>query len=145
MWINNDYRQAIMDRVEIRPNGCWRWKLGVDKDGYAQWSGAYKTMGTNRPNRVMYILTKGEIPNGLELDHICNIRRCVNPDHMQPLTRQENQALAVHYGRNLTECKNGHPFDEENTYVAKDGERCCRSCNRERQRARARRLRGMSV
>lgn len=145
----NDYRQAMMDRVEIRPNGCWRWKLGVDKDGYAVWDtprqSKYKEQfgGTNRAGRIMYILTKGEIQKGLELDHICNIRRCINPDHLQPLTRQENQSFAISYGSTKTECKNGHEFTEDNTYIPKDGERCCRTCNRERQRERTRRLRRM--
>lgn len=76
-------------KIEPQPDGCWLWTASCGRGGYGQvWHGG--TMA--RAHRVVYLLVTGSpIPDGLELDHLCRVRHCVNPEHLEPVTRQENQ------------------------------------------------------
>lgn len=69
--------------------GCWNWGLQVDRDGYGRARRAGETSPT-AAHRVVYEEIRGPIPSGLDLDHLCRNRRCVNPDHLEPVTRTEN-------------------------------------------------------
>lgn len=67
--------------------GCWEWVGARVGDGY----GAFKRAGKRQSaHRVAYVLVKGTIPTGLDLDHRCRNRSCVNPEHLEPVTRGEN-------------------------------------------------------
>jgi hypothetical protein len=89
----------------------------------------------------MYELLHGPIPDGLHLDHLCKNRPCYNPNHLEPVTPRENllrgNTLAAKLSKQ-THCKNGHPFDVENTILRPNG-RACRECGRQRAKAYARR------
>jgi hypothetical protein len=88
------------------------------------------------------LFAHGSLPSdGLVLDHLCRVRACVNPMHMEPVTARENTLRgesfsAIHAAK--THCVNGHPFTAENTYVPKDRpwQRCCRQCPRESRHRR---------
>lgn len=68
-------------------SGCWEWQLAVNKIGY----GIIGVNGGSKfAHRMSYLSIKGPIPEGLELDHLCCNKRCVNPDHLEPVTRSEN-------------------------------------------------------
>lgn len=122
--------------------GCWLWPGSLRSAGYAQvkWQG--------RPtlaHRVAYELLVGPIPDGLELDHTCNVVRCVNPAHMEPVTHAENRRRSQ---ERRTRCRHGHEYTPANTYHDPNGVRHCRTCRQrewretndrllaERQRAR---------
>jgi hypothetical protein len=90
------------------------------------------------------MLYRGEIPEGLVLDHLCKTRCCVNPWHLEPVTLLENIRRGDHpYEKTRngkkTHCKNGHPFNEENTWIGRNTlggtQRQCRICNADRQRS----------
>ena len=122
------------------PLDCWEWTAAKDKTGYGLFR-AVSGQSMVRPHRVAYELVIGAIPEGLELDHLCNNRGCVNPYHLQPVTRLENMKRSRLWESNWqarkTHCKRGHPFDEENTYVHPvTGYRSCRSCLRAFDRQR---------
>ena len=98
---------------------CWNW-TGPTVGPYGKRSGKLA-------HRVVFELLVGDIPEGLELDHLCRNTLCVNPDHLEPVTRAENmRRRSVLYGA----CKNRHPFTPENTYRRPSGHRMCRACNR---------------
>ncbi len=117
---------------------CWIWTGALSKNGY----GNYWNRGAHR---VVYELLVGDIPKGMQLDHLCRNRDCVNPSHLEPVTAKENilrgLGLAAVNSRKV-ECKRGHLFDSENTYLWK-GHRICRECNRMRQSGYKRGLNGV--
>jgi hypothetical protein len=113
---------------------CWNWVGRKDKDGYGRF--AFKPKHY-LAHKFLYERTKGKVPLGLELDHLCFNRACVNLKHLEPTTGRQNilrgsSPSAVNSRR--TKCKNGHPFDLFNTYIAtrEDGRhrRQCKSCRR---------------
>lgn len=110
--------------------GCWLWTGGVDRLGYGSLVVAHRTV---RAHRAVYEANAGAIPAGMELDHLCRNKLCVNPAHLEPVTHSEN--LRRHYA-SVTSCPHGHRYDEANTYRDTSGKRRCRTCMRERQRAR---------
>jgi hypothetical protein len=131
--------QLLTDRIEskISPepmSGCWLWT------GYLAGGNGYGGITIeNRQclaHRVVYELLVGPIPEGMELDHLCRNRCCVNPDHLEVVTKKENVlrgiGLSAQNARK-THCKNGHIFDEVNTYLW-NGKRICRECGRKTAR-----------
>jgi hypothetical protein len=103
-------------------NGCWLWDK-PNPDGYGQFQGM--------AHRWSFEFFIGSIPEGLQLDHLCRNRRCVNPWHLEPVSVQENllrgETLAAENAAK-TSCDHGHPFDSANTYITPDGRRQCRQC-----------------
>lgn len=94
----------------------------------------------------MYRELVAPIPDDLTLDHLCRVRACVNPDHMEPVTIRENALrgeTAAARNAAQTHCPQGHEYTGENTYVTTAGSRRCRTCTREyvrRSKAKRRRL-----
>lgn len=106
---------------------CWLWTGGLNPKGYGTF---YIRRGSkSKAHRVSWKLLVGEIPSGTELDHLCRVRNCVNPDHLEPVIHVENLRRGYGFGsRNAakTVCPQGHPYDVVTT--AKDGRRA-RSCS----------------
>ena len=89
------------DRVD-KSGECWMWKLRLNKDGYAQVR--FKAYRGKMAHVVAYILTYGEnIPEGFEIDHKCGVKKCVNPDHLQVLSRKDH--LKLEWERGVYEAK----------------------------------------
>lgn len=109
---------------------CWEWKASKNAYGYGQ----FYTGETMRLAHVIsYQLLVGEVPAGLDLDHLCRNRSCVNPDHLEPVTRRENIARGssvVARQMEQTECKYRHPLSGDNSYIDGRGRRVCRACVR---------------
>lgn len=121
--------------IEPEPNtGCWIWWASPDGSGYGQLMIAGKM---HKVHRLMYERHRGPIPEGYTLDHLCRVRCCVNPAHLEPVTKKEN----IHRGigiaaRNAkkTHCPRGHPFSGENLFITVTGSRWCRTCMRDASR-----------
>lgn len=130
-------RQSGVEAVVDEATGCWVWQLGRDRDGYGlKWTPS----GTRGAHRVYYGRLVGPIPEGLQLDHLCRVRHCVNPVHLEVVTNQENSQRGLK-GRLVTHCAQGHEYTPENTYIRREGRRTCRECHRTRQREYERRKR----
>lgn len=128
--------ELIERYISPEPNsGCWLW-TGALSEGYGH------TKVTNNGKQLsahttVYRLLRGPICEGFEPDHLCRVRCCVNPDHIEPVTKKENTMRGVGVGAvnaKRTECKNGHPFDESNTRFYKN-RRYCRACSNKAKRA----------
>lgn len=123
---------------------CWEWTNNLTPSGY----GKLKVRQRSRAaHRVSYELLVGPIPPGLQLDHLCRNRACVNPDHLEPVTPQTNSLRGATWAsRNAakTSCPQGHVFTAANTYTNPAGSRCCRTCRNARKRAARARKKAMS-
>jgi hypothetical protein len=147
--IRNDDRRRLLSKIAVNGAGCWEWGGYRDEKGY----GHLIVKGRmRRAHVVLWEIERGPVLDGLELDHLCRNRACVNPDHLEPVTHRENMLRGVGptaENATKTHCKYGHPFDEENTIVRPDrpGTRECRACKRrDRNKARSRRVaEGVSV
>lgn len=112
------------------PGCCWIWTASTAK-GYGN---IRADGGVRYAHRLSYELAHGPIPDGLYIDHRCRRTRCVNPAHLEAVTNAENvrRGNAGLKYRLKTHCKNGHPYDEENTVIRADGTgRSCRECHRQ--------------
>ena len=112
--------ERLFSKYIEEPNtGCFLWIGSITDSGYGEIN-ARKTHGTNLAHRIMYEIVRGPIPKGLDIDHLCRVRNCVNPDHMEPVTNQENtrrgNSTSAHNARK-THCKRGHAFDLSNTIL----------------------------
>lgn len=131
------------------PGGCWTWTGGKSPDGYGI---LHINNTTAYMPRFAYELMVAPIPDGLEPDHLCRNRACVNPAHLEPVTHRVNllrgNAPSARNARK-TRCIRGHEFTPENTYVTPStGGRSCRECikiHEGRRRERARALRAESA
>lgn len=128
-----DFRR-FWSKVEIfDPAGCWPW-MAARKDGYGAFS--TRTSKVGRAHLISYQQLVGRVPDGLELDHLCRNRACVNPLHLEPVTHRVNarRGDAGAYLKIRDRCVHGHEYTEENTYSRAGGRRECRACIYERNR-----------
>ena len=124
--------ERFFSKVEICVSGCWEWTGGCTNSRGGKKYGAFtpSTGHTTSAHRFSYTYFKGEIPQGMTVDHLCGNTKCVNPDHLEAVTLKENILRGNGWGAKnsrVTYCPNGHPYSEANTYRVKNG-RACRIC-----------------
>ncbi|GAB2952146.1 hypothetical protein GCM10027280_45680 [Micromonospora polyrhachis] len=109
---------------------CWIWGGQPSWDGYGKFG-----KGGHRAHRRAYELAIGPIPPGMVIDHLCEVRVCVNPLHLRATTQRENVLRSVKTMPNInaakTHCPAGHAYTAANTYRRPRGGRDCRACRRE--------------
>lgn len=122
--------------VELDESGCWLWTGALNSRGYS----CIGVDGKSQlAHRVSYELHVGPIPEGLQIDHLCRVKRCINPEHLEPVTAQENCARTPEAMK--THCVNGHELSGWNLMVKarRSGRviRNCRTCHNAANRAAA--------
>lgn len=160
----NTVRDRMMEKFTLSERGCWLWTGYVMPNGYGKIMVVLPggRIASRLVHRMAYELHVGPIPEGADVGHTCHDedlgcpggptcehRRCLNPRHLQAMTRRENLRAGRKPGGNhgranalKTHCRCGLPYDEQNTMVTKNGSRACKACrsryNREwRQRRKA--------
>lgn len=122
-------------RIQPEPNtGCWLWVGSVRADGYGEVRVGGRLGMRQRAHRIVYEIHRGPIPGGLQLDHLCRVRCCVNPDHLEAVASRENllRGLTIPAAHAVKDqCPRGHAY-----YVKKNGARGCRSCHAAQERVR---------
>ena len=117
-------------KTQILDSGCWGWTGAIDAEGYAR----FRWQGRNAlAHRVAYEHCVSSVPKGLDLDHLCRNHPCVNPEHLEPVTRRENLRRGYRY--RPTHCPQGHPYAGSNLYQY-GNHRQCRTCNINRAQER---------
>ena len=98
--------QYITDRVELDARGCWNWKLAMNESGYGL---CFRRDWRGLAHRFSYTMLVGPILEGLQIDHLCMNRACVNPRHLEPVSAAENirRASLAKFGRNYSLFHNG--------------------------------------
>jgi len=135
-------KEWLESKVIIDANGCWIWQ-GATSNGYAQ---VWTDGSSQRCYRVSYICYKGPVKPGLYVLHKCDVKRCINPEHLYEGTAQQNRADLFargdpekvynqnSYNKSLTKCKRGHPLSGDNVYLnPSSGSRQCKACLKERR------------
>ena len=123
--------------TNVEPSGdCWVWMGLKNVEGYGDFSILNRHV---LAHRYAFETMRSEIPDGLQLDHLCRVRACVNPWHLEPVTGLVNTRRGEPAQR--TACIKGHPYDEANTGWRKNGRRRCLACHREFEKARSERSR----
>jgi len=117
-------------------DGCWLWAGGKTAAGYGQ----HRRVYVHRASFEAYV---GPIPNGYQVDHLCRVRACYNPAHLDAVSEAENVRRQPNVIAQLarTHCPWGHAYDE--SMRRSTGKRHCRACNREKERARRKRKKMM--
>lgn len=135
----NALLSAAVGRFESKiapgPGGCWLWTGRKSHNGY----GVFSVLGrSERVHRWSYEYHVGPIPDGLVIDHLCRVRACCNPWHLEPVTGRVNAGRGDNAMRSV--CCHGHPFDEQNTITRRQNarpdmlRRDCRECGRQAAR-----------
>lgn len=122
--------ERFWTKVDRRgPDECWPWLDSTAPRGYGRfWDGHRQ----QQAHRAAYELLVGPIPDGLQIDHLCRNRGCVNPAHLEPVTQRENVLRGIGPTANnagKTHCKRGHEYTPENTGWQQET-RFCRTCRR---------------
>lgn len=119
--VSGDASGAIRLARNVRRDGdCLRWTGAIQSKGYGQFKVGEKILYVHR---VAYELAHGPIPEGLEIDHLCRVRDCVNPDHLEAVTHAENL-------RRKEQCPNGHKYADGNDLAGARGSHRCGTCYR---------------
>lgn len=128
----DDIWERVQRRV-VERGDCWIYTGKIDQYGYGgiAWAGEYFVT-----HRIAFQSLVGDIDDGLELDHLCRVRACCNPAHLEAVTHRVNllrgETLAAR-NATLTACLRGHEYSQANTYIRPDGNRDCRECRRRRR------------
>jgi len=126
--------KKILNKLEpLTESGCWVYTGYVNNYGYARMRVNKRTCSAHR---LMYEHHIGPIPNGLVIDHLCRVKCCVNPYHLEAVPQKKNVLRGngvTSINSRKTHCHAGHPFDDKNTYRLKLG-RGCKTCYREAKR-----------
>lgn len=144
---NNRTKKSLAERfwVKVNKNGslsshrpdlgpCWIWIAAINAKGYGIMS---VDVGSTLVHRISYKISGGVIPDGMQIDHLCRVRNCVNPKHLEVVTPRINTHRG--YGpaamrARKTHCPKEHPYSGDNLYVSPTGNRQCRICIRQNQR-----------
>lgn len=130
------FEQKMLEFIQIT-GFCWLWTGRLNDRGYGQVRVGKRNL---RAHRAVYAYLVEEPPEDKVANHLCKVRNCVNPDHVEFVTQRENVMYSfspASANARKTHCKRGHELLGYNLYVKPSGQRICRTCkNAEQTKAR---------
>ena len=108
-----------MDKIRVMEDPCWVW-TGTLNNGYPR-------MNIDGAMMLMHRHVMGA-PAGSHVHHLCGVRSCVNPEHLEVMTADQHNELHANVRAETSHCRNGHKYTEESSYIRPDGARRCRTC-----------------
>jgi hypothetical protein len=109
-----------------KTDSCWLWTGHINNVGYGRYNG--KGIPSGYVHRTAFYWANGYLPEKPNIvGHLCEVRNCVNPEHLQEQSQSEN---VKQYTYKITFCPKGHEYTENNTYIRPNGARKCRECHR---------------
>ncbi len=126
----------FFSKIYENSSGCWLMTTAKNNEGYARYAG-------KKGHQITYFIFYGKVPKNLEIDHLCQVRGCVNPLHLEAVTHKENVRrgkvgkVTAKRQQSKKVCINGHPYNEQNTYfdpkiygAQKNPSRHCKICKK---------------
>jgi hypothetical protein len=124
--------ERFVEKIVESSTGCWEWMATRGVDGYGRFY--LNTRDYAMAHRWGYEHLVGPIPEGLQLDHLCRVRHCVNPRHLEPVTSQENLLRSpitrATINKSKVFCRQGHALTGSNVLIGSDGYRRCHECQK---------------
>jgi hypothetical protein len=115
--------QRLWRRVQVgNPGGCWLWQGYIKPSGHGQLQRVKQGEGTVNAHIIAYELTHRKLPKGMVLHHKCRVKHCVNPNHLQLVSRQNHPKIHLQ-----THCRYGHLYEEQ-SFTLYRGTRRCKAC-----------------
>lgn len=134
--MNATAKDRLLTKVIAGPNCCWQWTGSKQQQGYGFFWNGERSVVAHRASYEMFV---GPIPEGLQLDHLCRNTSCVNPQHLEPVTAQENTLRGTSPAvakSQQTHCKRGHALTGDNVGIQTRGTRYCKACKQLHNKAR---------
>ena len=126
---------AVSETLSWGGTPCWIWSGKPNRKGYGNLLMSPGMMPRSKSaHRLSHEIFKGEIPSGLQTDHLCRNRICVNPDHLEAVTSRVNHTrglgpiILANRQRSKTHCPQGHEYSPKNTWLTRRGHRACKAC-----------------
>jgi HNH endonuclease len=136
-WEPLTVEERFWNHVEVTES-CWLWTGALNQYGYGNFvvkaSRPTKNIGAHRFSHLIF---KGPIPKGKEIDHLCKVRRCIHPQHIESVTHRENLMRGETLGAlnaRKTHCYKGHSLSGDNLLIKYNGFRSCRVCQKKKNR-----------
>jgi len=140
--MGTSFKERFQTKFIVDKQGCWIWIGAISMldrhKNFPYGNISYKKKHW-QAHRASYFLYRGNIPKGLEIDHLCKVTNCVNPNHLEAVTRLENVRRSSRFLKDGEKCKNGHLVVPENYKIRKEGFKRCLLCMKEANNGKIRR------
>lgn len=129
IYTKNSEMKKRKHHMNISIGNCWIWAGKVSPKGYGIYQILIDKQWVSHPaHKLLYENLIGPVPKGKVLDHLCRVRQCINPEHLEIVTNAENIRRGISHQARKTHCPKGHIYKGVNLYIDPRGYRQCKTC-----------------